>query len=361
MKSRIFCIAASLLCAASWHASAQTLSVGDSAPPLEVSRWAKGDKLDRLEADRTYVVEFWSTWSGRCRASIPHLTELQKRYRDKGIQFIGVSIWEEDPSKVAPFVKDMGDKMDYAVALDSVPEGDKGGTKGRMAESWMAASGSNGIPTAFLFTRGKIAWIGHPMKLDAPLARVASGNFDLDQAASDYREEKATERRVATVLDKLRKLGRDASDKDRLAVFEEAIRETPSLEKQFGLQIYLLMSQAGDEATSNYGSRLIEKFFKDDAEALNELAWSIVDPEARLEASRRDYKLARKAASRADELTHGENGAILDTLAIALFETGDQAKALEAQEKAVKLMGDADAGVKARLEKYRKAVAEKRP
>jgi len=360
MKSRIFCLAASLLCVASWHASAQTLSVGDNAPAIEVSKWAKGDKIDRLEADRTYVVEFWATWCGPCRTSIPHLTELQKKYKDKGIQFLGVSVWEQDQSKVEPFVKDMGDKMNYTVALDNVPEGEKGG-KGKMAESWMTASGSNGIPTAFIVTKGKVAWIGHPMSMDEPLARVSSGNFDIARAASEYREEKAAEQKMATVLDKLRKLGRNASEKDRLAVFDEAIKETPSLEKALGVQKYLLMSQAGDDAAPAYGSRLVETVLKDEAGPLNDLAWSIVDPDSRREESRRDYKLARKAATRADELSHGENGAILDTLAVALFETGDASKALEAQEKAVKLMGDSDAGVKQRLEKYRKAVGEKKP
>jgi len=360
MKSRISCLAASLLCIASWQASAQTLGVGDNAPAIQVSRWAKGDKVDRLDAERTYVVEFWATWCGPCRTSIPHLTELQKKYKDKAIQFVGVSIWEQDPSKVDPFVKEMGDKMGYSVALDDVPEGEKGG-KGKMAESWMTASGSNGIPTAFIVTKGKIAWIGHPMEMDAPLAKVASGNYDLAKAASDYREEKATEQKLMTVLDKLRKLGRTASEKERLAVFDAAIAETPGLEKALGLQKYLLMSQAGDDAASAYGAKLIDGALKDEAEGLNQLAWAIVDPASKRESSRRDYKLALKAATRSNELTHGENGAILDTLALALFETGDQAKALEAQEKAVKLMGDADAGLKERLEKYRKAVGEKKP
>jgi hypothetical protein len=197
--------------------------------------------------------------------------------------------------------------------------------------------------------------------MDAPLAKVTSGDFDIARAASEYREEKAAEQKMMTVLDKLRNLGRTASDKDRLAVFDAAIAETPSLEKALGLQKYLLMSQTSDDAASAYGAKLVEGTLKDDAENLNQLAWSIVDPDAKREASKRDYKLARKAAIRADELTHGENGAILDTLAVALFETGDAAKALEAQEKAVKLMGDGDARFKERLEKYRKAVAEKKP
>ena len=178
MKTHVLCLAASILCLAPWQASAQTLSVGDDAPALEVSRWAKGDKIERLEKDRTYVVEFWATWCGPCRTSIPHLTELQKKYKEKGVQIIGVSVSEQDQKKVEPFVEDMGDKMDYAVALDLVPEdGDAG--DGKMNKNWMKAAEQPGIPTAFIVRNGKIAWIGHPMAMDEPLAKAISPDFDL--------------------------------------------------------------------------------------------------------------------------------------------------------------------------------------
>ena len=58
--------------------------------------------------------------------SIPHLTELQKKYKDKGVTFIGVSVWEQDQNAVAPFVKAMGDQMDYTVAIDDDPRGREG-------------------------------------------------------------------------------------------------------------------------------------------------------------------------------------------------------------------------------------------
>jgi thiol-disulfide isomerase/thioredoxin len=65
---------------------------------------------------QTYVVEFWATWCGPCRVSIPHLTELQKKFKTQGVTFIGVS--DETEDKVKPFVDKMGDKMDYTVAVD---------------------------------------------------------------------------------------------------------------------------------------------------------------------------------------------------------------------------------------------------
>ncbi len=66
--------------------------------------------------------------------------------------------------------------------------------------------------------------------------------------------------------------------------------------------------------------------------------------------------LALKAAKRADDLSEGKNGAIADTLAKAYYDSGDAKKALEAQERAVKLSGEnADPDMKDRLETYKKA------
>src|SRR5205814_791464 len=108
--------------AATWLAltvRAGEIGVGDPAPKLEVKEFIKGDKVTGLDKGKVYVVEFWATWCVPCRASIPHLTELQKKHKE--VTFIGVSVFEnKGPEAVKDFVKDMGDKMDYRVALDEV-------------------------------------------------------------------------------------------------------------------------------------------------------------------------------------------------------------------------------------------------
>jgi thiol-disulfide isomerase/thioredoxin len=45
---------------------------------------------------KVLVVNFWATWCAPCREEIPIFVQLQDRYRDKGLQFIGISIDKAD-------------------------------------------------------------------------------------------------------------------------------------------------------------------------------------------------------------------------------------------------------------------------
>jgi thiol-disulfide isomerase/thioredoxin len=164
--------------------AAPTLKVGDPAPKLQTGKWMQGDPVKEFQKGKAYIVEFWATWCGPCRASIPHLNEVYNKFKDKGLIVIGQNCWERDESLVAPFIKKMGDKMTYRVALDDKASNQKG----QMAATWMSAAGRRGIPSAFLVdTKGVIAWIGHPMALkDEVIEQVLAGKFDVRKAAEEY-------------------------------------------------------------------------------------------------------------------------------------------------------------------------------
>jgi thiol-disulfide isomerase/thioredoxin len=161
-------------------AAEPTLKVGDPAPKLQTGKWVQGDPVKGFQNGKAYIVEFWATWCGPCRISIPHLNEIHNQFKDKGLIVIGMDCWEREESLVEPFIKKMGDKMTYRVALDDKTTSDKG----KMAETWMAAAGRKGIPSAFLVdTKGRIAWIGHPMQLKEDLIQdVLAGKSDVSKA-----------------------------------------------------------------------------------------------------------------------------------------------------------------------------------
>jgi thiol-disulfide isomerase/thioredoxin len=341
----------------STHASAQkpTLKVGDAAPAIQVKQWVKGEAVKSFAKDQLYVVEFWATWCPPCRESIPHLTELQKKHKD--VQFIGVSVFEHesDQAKVAPFVEKMGAQMDYRVAMDDVPEG-KQNREGAMAKSWMIASGSNGIPTAFVVDKtGHIAWMGLPMKMEAPLERIIAGKYDLATYQKEKAEEDAFQAAGNELGKQLNTLMRSKDLKGAIAALDEAFAKTPKLEENFGPYKFKFLLDSSDfDAASAYGARLVDGLFKDQASQLNGIAWTIVDPDSKYE--KRDLKLALKAALRANELSNGKEPNILDTLAKVYFDSGDAAKAIEIQAKAIELVKGtgAEKDFQGRLDEYKK-------
>src|SRR5262245_52516827 len=171
-------------------AAEPTLKVGDPAPKLQTGKWVQGDAVKDFEKGKAYIVEFWATWCGPCRATIPHVNELHQKFASKGLVVIGQDCWERDLEKVAPFLKEMGDKMTYRVALDTVAD-PKNPNTGAMATTWMKAAGQNGIPCAFLVDKkGTIAWIGHPAKLkESDIESLLAGTFDIAKAKREVAEE----------------------------------------------------------------------------------------------------------------------------------------------------------------------------
>jgi len=349
---------APLLLSTSASAEKPTLKPGDAAPALTVKQWVKGEPIKGFEKGQVYVVEFWATWCGPCKVSIPHLTELQEKHKD--VKFIGVSVWERevDQSKVAPFVEQMGDKMAYRVAMDDIPEGQKN-RDGAMSKNWMAASGAGGIPTAFIVDKtGHVAWIGHPMKMEESLEQIIAGTWDL----AAYQKKHAEESAIAEVSNELnQKVGKALNGKTKdfpgaLAALDEAFAKTPKLEERFGFTKFrVLLDSKAYDAGYAYGAKLVSGLLKDNGPQLNGIAWIIVDPENKT-LEKRDLKLALTAALRSNEIAGGKDAGVLDTLARVYYLSGDTAKAIETQAKALELVKDNPEAAKefqGRLDEYK--------
>ena len=96
----------------------------------------------------------------------------------------------------------------------------------------------------------------------------------------------------------------------------------------------MLLTRGREEQAYEFARAAIVGPLHNDASMLNELAWSILDEEG---LEKRDFKLALAAARRAEELTQGQDPAILDTIARAYQCLGDLNQAIAFQTRAVEL------------------------
>jgi len=154
------------------------LAAGDPAPALQCGAFLRGEAFEAFPPGRVTVVEFWATWCGPCIGAFPHLSALQREYRERGLTVLGVDVWEEKgpvvrgEAEVRKFVEARAAQLAYSVALDR--------EDGAMARNWLEAAGLRGIPATFVVDgAGKLAWIGHPDALALVLQELYAGTWDV--------------------------------------------------------------------------------------------------------------------------------------------------------------------------------------
>lgn len=63
---------------------------------------------------KVILLDFWATWCAPCQDEIPRFVEWQSKYRDRGLQVIGLSM-DDSPEPVKNFVRKF--RMNYPVAI----------------------------------------------------------------------------------------------------------------------------------------------------------------------------------------------------------------------------------------------------
>jgi thiol-disulfide isomerase/thioredoxin len=119
---------------------------GTPMPPIEMAGWLNlpaGESFD--PAGKIVVVDLWATWCPPCRAEMPRLAEVAKRYRPLGVEFVGLtSETERDLPVVREFIADTPG-FDWPVGYGAM-------------DFWNALE-IPGVPTIIVFGRdGRARW-----------------------------------------------------------------------------------------------------------------------------------------------------------------------------------------------------------
>lgn len=368
-------------------AEQQKGQIGMDAPPLKISQWVKGNPVNLAEGKgkKIFVVEFWATWCPPCQVTIPHLTEVQKKYASNDVVIIGIT--DEDPKLVKPFVTKMGEKMQYVVAIDN---------NGETSKAYMDAFGIDTIPHAFIVDKtGKIVWQGNPMEgFDEALESVVAGSFSIEkEIKKNLAKEKlmsfieAVEKDDKPNIDKLGKeieqldkevggvlpdrkfnaeeayklvkfslyvreyttgLKEGKSDKELEEVANNAAKFAPTninfeeLKSFFKLQksamdYFMALMSGSDENTVSNLAKAIGDTKSKDAMLLSQIAYALLTNE---KVPQRDKPVALKLAQIAYDNGGSTNEDMVQIYARALFENGKKDEAIKYQKMAIDLCKD---------------------
>lgn len=67
--------------------------VGQMAPEFAATSLATGDTVTLASfRGRPLLVNLWATWCPPCRHEMPYLQSLYERYRDRGLQMVGITV-----------------------------------------------------------------------------------------------------------------------------------------------------------------------------------------------------------------------------------------------------------------------------
>jgi cytochrome c biogenesis protein CcmG/thiol:disulfide interchange protein DsbE len=101
------------------------------APPFTLKLYDGGQFSLTDHRGHVVVINFWASWCPPCREEAPVLERVWRRYKDKGVMFVGVGYLDTEPEALAyirefdltyPNGPDIGTRISRAYRIRGVPE-----------------------------------------------------------------------------------------------------------------------------------------------------------------------------------------------------------------------------------------------
>ncbi len=359
MKRSIVCIAAVFTFVLPISVFA-TPKIGEKAPAVKIAQWfatppasLSGDAKAQWKppappvlpgatgADKhVFIVEFWATWCGPCRKSIPHLAKLHEKHKKDGLIIIGVS--NEEPEVIGDFIDKKKADMPYYVGADN-----------DMETSNVWADEVRGIPHAFVVDRGNnVVWAGNPLdeaSLDETIEKVLAGKFDVEAAKKAV----AGDEEFKKLMAELQPAYMAKDEKKMFELLDKLIAAKPQELQPYMIKRQMLREfKRPDEIPAIEAT--IEKSFKDSQPKLHDL----VSIQLNEPLESRNPGMMLRCAQRANELSEGKDAECLANLAQVECQLSMVDAAIAHQNQAVGLVSKDEADEYKRVLAYYQAVKE---
>ena len=116
------------------------LKEGQPAPAVTLATLDRGRASLADHRDKLVVLNFWATWCHPCALEMPSLEALWRRYRDRGLVVVAVSVDRGSPRNLLePYVRNL--KLTFPILLD--PDA-------KTSDGWRVTA----LPATFLISPG---------------------------------------------------------------------------------------------------------------------------------------------------------------------------------------------------------------
>ena len=87
---------------------------------IEQPDGTKASLSDYVGKGKYVLVDFWASWCGPCRGEIPNIKELYDKYHAKGLDVLGVAVWDK-PEDTQAAIKELGIVWPQIINAQQIP------------------------------------------------------------------------------------------------------------------------------------------------------------------------------------------------------------------------------------------------